>query len=96
MSFAPGQVGAAAIPRHPHTCCACSYFFVSCNRGFEGLGPDAARVDSLLAQHGLSAPEPWLPGLITAACEDMQSRQHPFRKELWTTEVAQHPVADDL
>jgi hypothetical protein len=53
-------------------------------------------VDSLLAQHGLSAPEPWLPGLITAACEDMESRQHPFRKELWTAEVAQHPVADDL
>ena len=40
------------------------YFFVTSGRGFEGLGPDASRVEDLLSQHGLSLPEPWLNDLI--------------------------------
>lgn len=55
------------------------FFFVANDRGFEGLGPDAARVDDLLSAHGLELPEPWLKSLITTASEEMEHRHHPFR-----------------
>jgi hypothetical protein len=55
------------------------YFFMSNGRGFEGLGPDAARAEDLLSAHGLSLPEPWLHSMIKIACEEMEHRHHPFR-----------------
>lgn len=55
------------------------FFFVANDRGFEGLGPDAARVEELLSVHGLELPDPWLKSLITAASQEMEHRHHPFR-----------------
>ena len=55
------------------------FFFVANGRGFEGLGPDAAKVDELLSAHGLYMPEPWLKNLIVTASQEMEHRHHPFR-----------------
>lgn len=73
---------------------------VTSGRGFEGLGPDAARVEGLLSRHGLSLPEPWLNDLIDTACEEMEHRHHPMRRDLYTDgEVhgqSTYHIADDI